>query len=98
MLQFYAQPFETRGRYDRYQQLIAARAADPRAQFMPVDPFGPGLSPDGTDRTLNGNVVLRWEYRPGSVFTAVWNHQRDSALLTPTTNVFLIKTSFRLGA
>jgi hypothetical protein len=93
VLQFYAQPFSTTGRYDRFQQLIAPRAADPAAQFMRIDDgsIASIAPPDATQRTLNGNLVLRWEYRPGSFFTAVWNHQRDVA------DVFLIKTSVRLG-
>ena len=61
---------------------------------------------------MNGNLVLRWEYRPGSFLTAVWNHQRDhlfqDARLSPTdglkglfedppTNVLLLKLSRRFG-
>jgi len=110
VLQFYAQPFATLGRYDRFQQLIAPRARDAAKQFLPID--APGVSPDSTERTLNGNLVLRWEYRPGSFFTVVWNHQRDTTILDaargmnsalgalfhdPSTNVFLVKTSIRLG-
>jgi hypothetical protein len=113
VLQFYAQPFATVGRYDRYQHLVAARAADAASQFARLDAVPSSLSPDATGRTLNGNLVLRWEYRPGSFFTAVWNHQRDTTLLDatrgldgafgalfrdPSTNVFLIKTSVRLGS
>jgi hypothetical protein len=112
VLQVYAQPFATIGRYDRYQQLIAPRASDPAAQFTEVNsPFS--SPPDATQRTLNGNLVLRWEYRPGSFFTVVWNHQRDTTLFDaarglngtlgalfrdPSTNVFLVKTSVRLGS
>jgi hypothetical protein len=115
VLQFYAQPFATIGRYDRYQQLIAsrARATDTASQFALVDAaHAAAIAPDATQRTLNGNLVLRWEYRPGSFFTVVWNHQRDTTLLDatrgvggafgslfhdPSTNVFLVKTSVRLG-
>src|SRR4029079_6111462 len=32
--------------------------------------------PDGQQRSLDGSVVLRWEYRPGSTITAVGNHRR----------------------
>jgi len=113
-LQFYAQPFATIGRYDRFQQLVAARAraTDTPSQFARIDAESTSLAPDATQRTLNGNLVLRWEYRPGSFFTVVWNHQRDTTLLDatrgvggafgslfrdPSTNVFLVKTSVRLG-
>ncbi len=116
VLQFYAQPFATVGRYDRYQQLIAARAraTDTASQFTRIDDAAAAaaIAPDATQRALNGNLVLRWEYRPGSFFTVVWNHQRDTTILDatrgvggafgslfrdPSTNVFLVKTSVRLG-
>jgi hypothetical protein len=115
VLQFYAQPFATTGRYDRYQQLVAARAraTDTASQFERLDAaHAAAIAPDATQRTLNGNLVLRWEYRPGSFFTIVWNHQRDTTILDatrgvggafgslfrdPSTNVFLVKTSVRLG-
>ena len=44
-----------------------------------------------TDRRFNGNAVFRWEYRPGSFVTIVWNQVRaDSA-----TTVLILKVSFR---
>jgi hypothetical protein len=68
--------------------------------------------PDGQQRSLDGSVVLRWEYRPGSTVIAVWNHRRDAFLPEtdsptralrgvfdlPATNVLLVKASFRLGS
>jgi hypothetical protein len=48
-----------------------------------VDPDGAGpqgsfLVPDRsfTTRSLRGNAVLRWEYRPGSTFYVVWQQER----------------------
>ncbi|MEL6443237.1 MAG: DUF5916 domain-containing protein [Bacteroidota bacterium] len=67
---------------------------------------------DFTFRALQGNAVLRWEYRPGSTLFAVWQQQRSdtlvqdgrlrgrdlSALFTdPGTNVFLVKLSYWLA-
>jgi len=40
--------------------------------------FRSALAPDAERRSLNANLVLRWEYRPGSFLTVVWNHQRDA--------------------
>ena len=37
-----------------------------------------GFPADFNTRSLIGNAVLRWEYRPGSTFYAVWSHNRDS--------------------
>ncbi len=33
--------------------------------------------PDGEQRSLNASAVLRWEYRPGSFLTLVWNQHRE---------------------
>jgi len=34
-------------------------------------------APGGESRALNANLILRWEYRPGSFLTVAWNQQRD---------------------
>jgi len=69
-------------------------------------------APDAAQRSLNGDLVLRWEYHPGSFLTVVWNHQRDTLSrdarataengLTrlfgdPPVNVLLVKVSRRFG-
>ena len=49
-----------------------------------VDPDGPGPAPPFTladpsfnIKSLRGNAVLRWEYRPGSVLYFVWTQERS---------------------
>lgn len=113
-LQAYLQPFSTAGRYDRYLTLVAPRDPRPERRFALLEE-GSALpaNPDAAHRTLNGDLVLRWEYRPGSFLTAVWNHQRDrlvrearpsaedgltSLFGDPPTNVVLLKLSWRFGA
>ena len=74
------------------------------------DPFT--LSRDFVVRSLQGNAVLRWQYRPGSTLFFVWQQQRDGferdgslqfdrdlgGLFTdPLQNVFLVKLSYWLG-
>ncbi len=74
------------------------------------DPFT--LARDFTVRSLQGNAVLRWQYRPGSTLFLVWQQQREGVegdgslrlgrdvggLFTdPPTNVFLVKLSYWLG-
>ena len=36
-------------------------------------------NPDFTDRSLRGNAVFRWEYRPGSVLYLAWTHTRSGS-------------------
>jgi hypothetical protein len=50
-----------------------------------VDPDGIGPSesfafsnPDFNFKSLRGNIVLRWEVLPGSVFYFVWTHNKDN--------------------
>lgn len=82
-LQWYAQPFRTRGRYDAFQRVVSASELEPvPATTLP--------SPDSSQHLRNADVVLRWEYRPGSFFTAVWTNDR-------TRNIVLVKVSRRFG-
>jgi hypothetical protein len=112
-LQAYLQPFGSAGRYDRYQRLVSPRDPAPDRRFVPVALDATGLAaPDARQRTLNGDLVLRWEYRPGSFLTVVWNHRSDQLFqdvrpspagdLTglfgdPATDVLLVKVSRRFG-
>ena len=67
---------------------------------------------DFNSRSLIGNAVLRWEYRPGSTIFLVWQRQqrgrigdgsfdfgRDLGALfdAPADNVFMIKVNYWLG-
>jgi hypothetical protein len=68
--------------------------------------------PDFNVRSLRGNAVLRWEYRPGSTLFFVWQQERSGfepigdfdfgrdarAIFDgPANNVFLIKASYWIG-
>jgi hypothetical protein len=65
--------------------------------------------PTFTTRAMRTNVVLRWEFRPGSVLTTVWQQNRNGgddrgildgsrdlarAFIAPGTNVFAVKVSY----
>ncbi len=68
--------------------------------------------PDFNMKDFNSNLVLRWEYRPGSLLYLVWSQNRnqytnngdfrlgqdveDLFSVFPN-NVFLVKISFRIG-
>ena len=67
-LQLYAQPFVATGAYRRFKALEAPRTTDYTA-------FADSAALSGIDfsyRSLRGNAVLRWEYRPGSTLFLVW--------------------------
>ena len=68
--------------------------------------------PDFNLRSLRGNAVLRWEYRPGSALFFVWQQERfddermdgfsagrDAGRLfrEPARNVFLVKATYWIG-
>ncbi|MEW5930955.1 MAG: DUF5916 domain-containing protein [Gemmatimonadota bacterium] len=79
------------------------------------DPATPGFSftnPDFNLRSLRGNAVLRWEYRPGSTLFLVWQQNRsggepfgdfrfgrDAAgvFRTHPDNVFVLKATYWIG-
>ena len=66
-------------------------------------------NPDFNFRSLRGNAVFRWEFRPGSVMYVAWAHSRSASLAqgdfrfsrdfngmfeNVPDNVFLVKASF----
>ena len=70
-------------------------------------------NPDFNFKSLRLNTVLRWEWRPGSALYAVWTQARENsaqprplgprerprrpASPRPSTNVFEVKATIRLG-
>jgi uncharacterized protein DUF5916 len=98
---------------------------DPTAHAYVADPAGDCSSaatrsasafgigdPDFNFRSLRGNAVLRWEYRPGSTLYFVWQQERSGAepfgdfrfgrdagaiFREPARNVFVIKASYWLS-
>jgi hypothetical protein len=84
----------------------------PQGRAGAADPF---TMPHGdfTIRSLRGNAVLRWEYRPGSTFFVVWQQARQDRLEgldtsgsqrdlrdvfdVPATNVLLVKFAYWLN-
>jgi hypothetical protein len=65
---------------------IGTVSQDPGGSYS-VDPDGPGPAApfvvadrDFSHRSLIGNAVLRWEWRPGSTLFLVWQQRRISSL------------------
>lgn len=126
-LDVYAEPFAASGRYYDYGELAAPRSRErllygTNGTTMTVLPDGSRtVGVDGTTLSLRNrdfntlsfrsNVVLRWEWRPGSTLFVVWQQSRagtevrgDSvgpsdmfrSLGATGTNFFVVKTSFWL--
>jgi hypothetical protein len=102
-LQLYFQLFFAKGTYDNYHRMLAPD------RFAPTTGY---VHPDFNDLSFNSNVVLRWEYLPGSTIYLVWSHARrgeretyqtsfgDSFNTTfglPADNVLLLKVSYWLS-
>jgi hypothetical protein len=101
--QFFTQVFIAKGTYGNFRELTGPET------FVPVD-FDPANgTPDFNDRVLNANIVLRWEYLPGSTIYLVWTHERAGSVLSsdgsvtdevaetfklPVNNVILAKISY----
>ncbi|HEY4304406.1 MAG TPA: DUF5916 domain-containing protein [Gemmatimonadaceae bacterium] len=69
--------------YGRDRGTIDATPGASNVSSYTVDPDGTGAAesftfdnPDFTQRSLRGNAVFRWEYRPGSVLYVAWTQSR----------------------
>jgi len=102
-----------------YGQDMGTITRDASTGRLTVDPDGPGIAPpfsfsnrDFNQRSLRGNAVLRWEYRPGSALFFVWQQSRSGAIGSgefdfnrdfdalwnvPPQNVFVIKGTWWIG-
>ncbi|MGZ5454470.1 MAG: DUF5916 domain-containing protein, partial [Candidatus Aminicenantales bacterium] len=82
---------------------------DPDGAAGPAAPFT-FANPDFNLKSLRGTVVLRWEYRPGSMLYFVWTQRREDysdpgdfelwrdmgdIFRAPGENIFMIKFSYR---
>ncbi len=77
------------GRYrDRFDVFDADQITfDPGSEAFDVDEDRDGIvdysldDPDFDVREFNSNLVIRWEYRPGSAIFLVWSQVRDESTL-----------------
>jgi hypothetical protein len=78
-LQTYLSPFVAKGTYSNVRQL----SANPRAdnyddRYAPYNNPSVTTDPGGFNfKALQSNVVMRWEYNPGSTLFVVWNQGRQ---------------------
>jgi hypothetical protein len=127
-LDIYAEPFAASGQYRGYGELLTSHGRDLRmygtdGTTITRLPNGGHLVTDGPNtfvlsnsdfnvQSYRSNVVLRWEWRPGSTLYTVWQQNRSStephgehvgfddmfgSLTAPGDNIFAIKTTFWLS-
>ncbi|HXU65193.1 MAG TPA: hypothetical protein VN962_26015, partial [Polyangia bacterium] len=109
-LQLYAQLFVAAGHYSNFQTFPRSAAGTP-IRLSALSPSGaPATNPDFEQGALNANVVLRWEYRLGSILYLVYSRSQapqvtldpgQPASLTtaavvksPAVDVILLKANF----
>jgi hypothetical protein len=68
----------SRGRYSDIRELASPRAARYGDRFAPYgDPAIRDNPGEFNFKQFRSNVVLRWEYRPGSALFVVWQQGRE---------------------
>ncbi len=87
-LQFFTQVFLARGKYEKFQRLIPGGDLTP----YPYDRHPSYTSHDFNGITTHANVLLRWEYLPGSTLYLVWTQQRAD-----DTGIYTTALTRRLG-
>lgn len=101
-LQYYLQLFSAKGKFENAMRMNGPDSFTPYAY----------IQPDFNTLSLNSNVVLRWEYLPGSTVYLVWSQARNgdggtfntpfgenisNTFSLPSTNVLLLKVSYWLS-
>jgi len=106
-LQWFVQVLLARGQYSNYQRAATSTTLVPYAYEA-----NPAYSNhDFNESTLNANLLLRWEYMPGSAFYLVWTQERygnsgfydqrlgesfKNTFSLPMENVLMAKVSYLL--
>ena len=124
-LQLYLQPFVSAGQYSQFKQIADPKADNYEDRFddVPAQKIEWGYltdvddndipefiyNPDFNFKQFRSNVVLRWEYRPGSTLFLVWSQGREHSDQTgqvdygsdmgtlfdaASDDVFLVKASY----
>ncbi len=90
-LQFYVQPFITIGDFTNFKELVEPKSY----QF---EPYPLNENRDFHRRSLRGNTVLRWEFRPGSTLFFVWSQSREAVLESVQEADLNLRPLHRLGS
>lgn len=85
-VQLYAEPFVSKGRYSNLRELTDPRAASYDDRFKPF--ANTTVAQDFNVKQFRSNMVLRWEYKPGSTIFLVWSQGREDFESTYGTRSF----------
>lgn len=87
-LQYYASPYASIGKYSDFRRVNQSQSRSLNERYISLTAsLDDGIytlteqndsyriyNPDFTFKELNSNLILRWEYRPGSTLFFVWNN------------------------
>ncbi len=76
-LQFYGSPFVSVGEYSDWREVAAPRHDEYADRYRPFTLGGDPNSYDFNFKQFRSNMVMRWEYRPGSTLFLVWGQGRE---------------------
>ena len=108
-LQAYAQYFWARGTYTKFFRLLPDGTLTDLQEPYDRDVY---RNPDFNRSNLNFNMILRYEYRPGSTLFLVWTHGRsvfvddtsmgagrffNRTMDAPSTDVLMLKFTYAIG-
>jgi hypothetical protein len=112
-IQLYSQLFLSDGWFDELKEVTAPRDPEPdrRVSALGSEPAFEVPDPDFSDRELHLNLLLRWEFLPGSTLFLVWTHSRSADVPTrfslgddvrtllrgPAENALQAKVSYWIG-
>jgi hypothetical protein len=78
-VQFYGEPFWSSGDYSDFREVSATPEADAYDdRFVPYTPSA-STATGFHFQQLRTNLVVRWEYLPGSTFFLAWAHGRQAS-------------------
>lgn len=89
-LELYLQPFIAIGDFGAFKELTAAQSYN-------FSPYALGENRDFHRRSLKSNLVLRWEFSPGSALFVVWSQSRRADLGDPTAEDLEFRPINRIG-
>ena len=90
-LELYLQPFIAIGNFGEFKELNAPQSYD-------FSPYVLNENRDFHRRSLKSNLVLRWEFSPGSALFVVWSQSRSASLDDPTSDDLEFRPLSRVGS